>query len=684
MDEQKKDLNVHDENCCQCSGHSHEHHHDEHEHSGHEEHGCCHHHESHNEHDDCCHHEHGHEHGHEHCHEHSHSHGECCCGHSHEHSEKPNYTVYAVSLVLFALSFALPKFAFIPQIAAVLICGFSIFKTGVVSLFRLRFDETTLILIAAAAAICMGDYSEAYLITLLFSIGELIEDYAVDKSQSKVENLINLTDDVAYNELGEKIDADEIKCGDVFLVKPGDKVCVDAQIIKGQSSFDTSNLTGESIPADCKADDTILSGYINISSSVVCRATTDYSNSTAAKIKEYVEQAAGKKASTEKFITKFAKIYTPVIIIIAVLMAIAMPVFGITGFADALKRALTFMIASCPCALVISIPLSYFSAIGAASKNGVLIKGSKFINTLAKADSIAFDKTGTLTKGVLKVKEVITNGNISEDELLSYVCAVEKHSSHPMAKAICDYYKGDVPEAEDVKEIFGKGIEGTVNGKRIIAGNKKLLEDNVIQGDIKTDAHIYVCEDSVLLGAVVLADEIRSDASEAVKMLNSLGVKDVYMLSGDNNTAVSSVCSQIGGIQGFGSLLPTEKTQKVKEIKQGHKSVVYVGDGVNDAPSLAAADFGISIGSSNALALESGDATLLYTKLTAIPNIISLAKYTMRVIYSNITFALLIKLAVLIAATLGYAPIWLALFADVGVLIITVLHSVTILYRKCK
>ncbi len=637
----------------------------------------------HHKHGECC--AHGHDHcgecHHEHKHEHEHEHGDCCCGHSHEHAEKPNYIIYLVSLAVFAISFILGEIAFIAQIIAVLICGYSIFKTGIKSLAKLKFDETTLILIAAAAAICMGEYSEAYFITLLFTIGEIIEDYAVDKSQSKVDELITLTDDIAYNELGEKIDAEQLKVGDVFLVKPGDKVCTDAQITKGNSDFNTSNLTGESIPSTLEAGDKVLAGYINLSSSVICTATADYSNSTAAKIKDYVRRSSEKKANTEKFITKFARIYTPAVIITALLMAVILLTFKITDFTDAVKRALTFMIASCPCAIVISIPLAYFSAIGAASKNGVLIKGSKFINTLAKTDGIAFDKTGTLTTGALTVEKVIITGQMSENELLAYTCALEKHSSHPMAKAICKYYKGEVPTAETTNEVFGKGIAGSVNGRQIIAGNRKLLEENGIKNDININAHIYVCEGNALVGAIVLADEIRPDVRKTLSMLNSMGIKDVYMLSGDSDEAVGKTCAQIGGIHGFGGLLPTDKTQRIKEIKQTHRAVTYVGDGVNDAPSLTAADFGISAASTNALALESGDATLIHPRLTAIPKIIALARYTMRVIYSNIIFALLVKFAVMIAAAFGNAPIWLALFADVGVLIISVLHSATILRK---
>lgn len=651
---------------------------------------CCAH-EHHHDHDDCCGHEHEHhEHHHEHEHHNGHEHGDCCghehhhdhdggcCGHEHGGDEKPNLKPYIVSCAVFLLSYFAGKFSPFVILAATVICGYEVFVSGIKSLLKFKFNEATLILVAAVASMCIGEYPESFMITLLFSIGELIEDYAAGKSRSKIEELINITDDTAYNELGEKIDAESIKKGDILLIKPGDKVCVDAKIIKGSSSFDTSNLTGESIPADKNAGDEVLSGSLNLTSSVVCEATSDYSNSIAAKIKEYVQSSSQKKAESEKFITKFARIYTPTIIGLAIVLAVALPFFGV-GIKDAVIRALTFMIASCPCALVISIPLSYFGAIGASSKLGVLIKGSKFINTLAKADAIAFDKTGTLTMGQLKVRDVKAFGDAKPEDVLRFAVSLEKTSSHPIAKAIVSAYEPDVPIADDIREIFGKGIGGTVDGKKITIGNEKITEGMTLPDGTPDGICVYVCEGEKVIGEIILDDEIRSDAKQAVIDLKKLGFTGIYMLSGDAEGPVRRVCGEIGGIEGISSLLPTEKTEKIAELKSKYKGIIYVGDGVNDAPSLSASDFGISMGSASGLALEAGDATLLTSNLRSIPKAVSLARYTTMIVYTNIVFSLLVKLVVLILAALGYAPIWLALLADVGVMIIAVLRAVSVL-----
>lgn len=357
---------------------------------------------------------------------------------------------------------------------------------------------------------------------------------------------------------------------------------------------------------------------------------------------------------------------------------VALPFFGV-GIKDAVIRALTFMIASCPCALVISIPLSYFGAIGASSKLGVLIKGSKFINTLAKADAIAFDKTGTLTVGQLKVRDVKAFGDAKPEDVLRFAVSLEKTSSHPIAKAIVSAYEPNVPIADDIREIFGKGIGGTVDGKKITVGNEKITEGMDLPDGTPDGICVYVCEGEKVIGEIILDDEIRSDAKQAVIDLKKLGFTGIYMLSGDAEGPVRRVCGEIGGIEGISSLLPTEKTEKIAELKSKHKGIIYVGDGVNDAPSLSASDFGISMGSASGLALEAGDATLLTSNLRSIPKAVSLARYTTMIVYTNIVFSLLVKLVVLILAALGYAPIWLALLADVGVMIIAVLRAVSIL-----
>lgn len=573
----------------------------------------------------------------------------------------------------------MPYLPAIAKISAIITCGYSILFYGVKSLLKLKFDENTLMSVAAIASAVMGDFNEAFLIVILFSIGEYLEDYAVEKSHRRIEKLMDITTDVAYNVNGEKISAENIKEGDRILVRPGDKLCVDVKIVKGNTSFDTSNITGETLPLDVKENSFALAGYLNTGNAVICEATSDYATSTTAKIKEYVENARAQKASTEKFITKFSKIYTPVVIVSAIVIGIILTISGITSATEAIKRALTFMIASCPCALVISIPLSYYAAIGSAGKMGILIKGSKHINTLAKADAVAFDKTGTLTEGKLVLSEIKTMGNMTSEEVLNYANAVEVNSSHPIAKAICNAATKTDYKAEDVKEHFGKGIEGIVNGHKVSIGNNKLTSRETSDDSW----NIVICIDGKDMAMLKLSDKVKGDAKQMLTLLSEkTQIKSAYILSGDSQAEVNRICNEIGNIKGYGNLLPEDKAHKLEKLKELHKNIVFVGDGNNDAPSLAVADFSISIGSGSSLALETGDATLLSHSLNAIVSVVKLARHTVGVVYSNLVFSLLAKLAVLVLAVIGIAPIWLALFADVGVLILAVLNSLSVLYKK--
>ncbi len=642
-----------------------------------------------------CTHECSHNHGDGNCNHHSHEEhgcschgGGCDCGHEHAELGKTDLLVCTISVILFIVSVLLNNVVFSAILCtlAVILCGCKIFAVGIKALLKLRFDENTLIVIAALASIMLGEFHEAYFITILFTIGNLLENYAVGKSRKRIEDLIDLTSDITYNELGDKIEPQALKTGDRFLVKPGDKVCLDAEIVSGTTSFDTSNITGESIPRNLGPGEAVVSGYVNLSASVVCMATSDYANSTASKIKEYVANASNKKADTEKFITKFASIYTPAVIICALILGITLAVSGITDITDALKRALTFMIASCPCALVISIPLSYYASIGAIGKYGLLIKGSKYINAMAKADMIAFDKTGTITKGRLAVSEIVCASGTSKEAVLVLAKALEIHSSHPIAQAICNSCTGEYTEASDVKEYFGKGMEGTVDGHKIIIGTPLFCREmGCISDDVgafsDSTGGIMLCSDGKCIAMIRITDEIKSDAAIAVKALRDIGIKS-YMLSGDNDDEVDRICMQLGGITGKGNLLPQQKAEEITMLKKDSKAVIFVGDGVNDAPSLSEADFSVSIGSGSSLALESGDATLISSSLTAIPRAIKKARYTMQVIYSNIALALIFKMIVLVLAAVGIAPIWLAVLADVGILIITVMNSLSVFYRK--
>ncbi len=623
-------------------------------------------------HENCsCHAHHDH---HSHCHE-----GECCCGHEHAKFDKKDLIIFVSTAFVFILS-AMLNLGVLSQIIAlmaIILCGFKIFASGIKSLVKLKFDENTLILIAVIATIIMKEYTEGYLITLLFGIGQYLEEYSVGKSRKKIESLISLTDDKAHDEFGKEIDPRSIKIDDRILVRAGDKICVDAKIISGASSFDTSSLTGESMPKDATIGDTILSGTINLTNSVICEAISTYHDSTASKIKQYVENASDNKADTEKFITSFSKIYTPCVVIISVLIAILFPLLGISDITEAIRRALTFMIASCPCALVISIPLSYYAAIGAASKKGILVKGSKFINVLNKADTIAFDKTGTLTKGELSVTDIICEKDTDKEAALSYAAALEIHSSHPVARAILKAYDSDVSPCKNVKEIFGKGMTGIVNGKEVAIGNAAFCMEQNLDAASDTGINLYI--DNKKCAVFKLADTIRPEAKKTFEMLKKIGIKTICVLSGDTKAETERLKYLLGADIAKGSLLPTEKADEIDKMKNSGKTIIFAGDGVNDAPSLAKSDVSISVLSESAIALEAGDLTMISNSLMSIPSVIKLSKHAMRVIYTNISFALTIKFIVLLLATLGIAPIWLALFADVGVLILTVLNSLTVI-----
>ena len=639
----------------------------------------------HNEHS-CDKHCHSHHHGecHTHHHEECHCHTSCGCTHEHHEADKGSVALMILSALIFGLSFLADGILpLIITITAIAVCGHRIFISGIKSVIKLRFDESVLITIASVSAVILGEYHEGYLIILLFSIGEFLEVYAVEKSRDKINNLIDTSSDNAHNELGERIDAESIKIGDRFLVKPGDRVCVDAVVESGISSFDTSDITGESIPRDLSAGDVVLAGYINLNSSVVCKATTDYNNSTSAKIKRYVENASHNKANTEKFITRFAAIYTPCVIITAVIMGIIFALFDITDIGEAVKRSLAFMIASCPCALVISIPLSYFASIGTMSRYGLLAKGSKHINTMAEADAVVFDKTGTLTNGTLETGRIICSDDITEENALKIAKAVEIHSSHPVATAICNSYNGEHPSASDVKEYFGKGIEANVDGALITIGSASFCKSlGCYENNLTKEAGTILCIDKMPKAVITLSDELKDDAIETIDAIREMGIKNIYVLSGDNQSNVNEICRKLGIADGFGNLTPIEKAERIKEIKNTHKKVIFVGDGVNDAPALSEADFSVSSGSGNAIAIETGDAHLMSHNMKPLSRSIRKAKQTMSIIYSNIIISILSKLIVIVLAVAGITPIWLSVFADVGILMLTVINSMRLTLLK--
>ena len=616
---------------------------------------------------DCCNHKH---------HE-THS---CGCGHEHHKKSKNDLIRFLVSAIFFVMSFIpfdIEYLQIVFKSVSIILCGYKILIHGLSSLFKIKFDENTLMAIAAIAAAVMGDLNESYMIVVLFSIGEYMEEYALSKSHKRIEKLIDLTDDYTFDEAGNKIDAENIKTGDVFVVHPGDKVCTDCTIIKGNTSFDTSAITGESLPQDTVEGTDILSGYINLGTSVVCKATTNYSNSTTSRIKEYIKNASAKKSTREKFITKFASIYTPVVIICAVILTILLALLGITSITEAIKRGLTFMIASCPCALVISIPLSYFAAVGAAGKKGILVKGSVHIDTIAKADAIVFDKTGTITDGIINVESVTSKGNLTAEEIMAYAKALEINSSHPIARGICRYPTSVEYIASQVKEHFGKGIEGIIEDKKVYLGKiDTLLSDNC-----DTEEGLVLTIDGNTEAVIKLNDTIKPDTSAIFEELYKNGINKISIFSGDSHKRAQAISSQLPYTDAKGDMLPRDKAKAIDELKENH-TVVFVGDGVNDAPALTAADFSVAVGNGSSLALEAGDATLMSNTLKPLLSLRKLATHTVATVYFNIVFSLLVKVVVLLLSVFGLAPIWLALLSDVGVLIVAVLNSMSILYRQ--
>ncbi|MBQ8748909.1 MAG: cadmium-translocating P-type ATPase [Clostridia bacterium] len=549
------------------------------------------------------------------------------------------------------------------------------------------FDENTLMGVASIGALCIGEYTEAVLVMLLYSIGMLLQSKAVNKSRRSIAELMNIQAEYAYVVVdGEPVKKEiyDIKKGDLLLIKAGEKVAVDAVIIEGESSLDTSSITGESTPKYVTVGDSIISGSINKDGIIYAKATTEYYDSTVSKILELVEDATSRKSNCEQFITKFAKYYTPVVCIISLLIFLIPVILGWDTM-EWLKKALIFLVVSCPCALVISVPLSFFGGIGGLSRRGVLIKGSNYLEALAKTKVVAFDKTGTLTNGEFEVKGIKPYG-ISKNDFINYVFSLEKYSNHILGKAIIKYCKnaekeGKIKElfATNVKEIPGYGIVGNINGSQVLAGSSKMLNDKTIkfQKAEESGTVIYLAKDSICLGYVVLVDKIKDKALETINELKSLGIEKTILLSGDRKDVVTEIGTKLGFNECHGELLPNQKVEKMTELITEQKGkVAFVGDGVNDAPVLTLSDIGISMGGFGVdSAKEASDIVIMNDEIEKIPKAIKSSKKIMRIIMQNITFALCIKFAILILDVLGYATMGMAVFADVGVTILAIFNS---------
>ena len=547
-------------------------------------------------------------------------------------------------------------------------------------------DEKFLMTIATLGAILIGEYPEAVAVMLFYEIGELFQGYAINKSRKSIADMMDIKPEYANvirNNKSQKVNPDEVQIGETIEIKPGERVPLDATVVKGESTLDTSALTGESVPVEVREGANILSGCININGLIIAEVTKEYFDSTVNKVLDLVENASAKKSKSERLITRFSKIYTPIVIGLAVLLAILPPIIsGEYNFRVWIFRALSFLVVSCPCAFVISVPLSFFSGIGAASRAGVLIKGGNYLEALSKVDTVVFDKTGTLTKGVFNVQKVVVlDKNIDEDKFISLVAAAESGSNHPISKSIQKYYNKEIDtnSINSIKEISGKGIEAIIDNRKILVGNEKLIN---IPKDISIDdigTILYVEIDNKFAGYIVISDELKKDSKKTIKDLKDIGIKKTIMLTGDLEKVSKKVGKDLDLDEVYTNLLPQDKVSKFEEIIENKKSkgnVVFVGDGINDAPVLARADVGIAMGAMGSdAAIEAADVVIMTDEPSKIVTAIKSSKRTMKIAMQNISLAFGIKAIVLILSALGIADMWMAVFADTGVTILAVLNS---------
>lgn len=545
------------------------------------------------------------------------------------------------------------------------------------------FDENFLMIIATLGAFYIGEYPEAVLVMLLFSIGEYLSDLAVDNSKKAIVELMDLRSDKINLKNVGITDVSNAKIGDIFVVAPGEKVALDGIIIKGESHLDTSSLTGETVPRAVYKNSEVLSGTINLEGVLEVKATKTFETSTASKIIEILEKSEEKKTKTEKFITRFSKVYTPIVVLLAILIIIIPTILG-GNFNTWLYRALEMLVISCPCALVISVPLGYFSGIGKCSKEGILVKGSNILDDLVNIDTIIFDKTGTITEGVFEVTKIYSVNN-KDTELLKLAAEAEVNSNHPIALSIKKAYGKEIKsKITNAKEISGAGISCIIGEDNILVGNKKLLKYNKIDVEENKELGtiVYVAKNKKLLGYIVISDKIKTNAKESLDKLRSDGISNLVMLSGDDEEVVKVISKKLNLDKAYGNLLPQDKVNILEEYKKYNKTA-FVGDGINDAPVIKCADVGIAMGGIGSDAtIEASDIVLMKDDLSNLADAIKISKITKKIVLSNIIFAIMFKIIMLVLAVLGITPIWLAVFADVGVTIISVFNSLRIFIKR--
>ena len=614
------------------------------------------------------------------------------CEHHHHHNETNNKKEAAVIIAaaaVFTVAFLMQSTGtgrFLIFLTAYLIAGGEILWKAVKNILRGEiFDENFLMGVATLGAMAIGEYPEAVMVMILYRIGEYFQGLAVKKSRKSITDLMDIRPEHANVEENGIIltkSPEKVKINDIIIVKAGEKIPLDGEIIEGKAIIDTSALTGESIPREAQKGDTVLSGCINTNGLIKIRVTKEFTDSTVSKILELVEHASSKKAKAENFITKFAHYYTPVVVFGALLLATIPPVLTGTAFNIWIERALTFLVISCPCALVISVPLSFFAGIGGASKCGILIKGSSYLELLSKPDSVVFDKTGTLTKGSFKVTKINPQAGITREELLELTAAAENFSNHPIAISIKNAYGKEINPTTitDVVEDAGNGVSADINGIRVLAGNAKLMEKYNINFKQSNESGtiIYTAKNNEFIGYIVISDEIKPDSTDAVKELKKL-VNNIVMLTGDSENTARHIAAKLGIEKYYSELLPADKVAKIEEIIQNkakNKSVIFTGDGINDAPVLARADIGIAMGGLGSdAAIEASDVVIMDDKPSKIPAAVKIAQKTMLIVRQNIIFAIGVKVLFLMLGAFGYMTMWGAVFADVGVTLLAVLNS---------
>lgn len=699
------------------TAHAHEHHHEhtEHEHC----HNHCREHEhSHDHHGHCC--DHDHEHHHDHCcdHDHEHHQGDCCghhhdhgdgcnCGHDHSHEQDPSEAkkellTLAAGAVLLAAGVLLKiVLSGTPWVStAVLLAAFVIVAAEIVvqAVNNIRhgdiFGESFLMAIAGIGAVCIGEIPEGVMVFLLYRLGEYLQTKAVSSSRKSISTLLDVRPDHANlleNGQSREVEAAQVQVGQTILVRPGEKVPLDGMVLEGASQLDTAALTGESVPRDIAPGQPVMAGCINLSGALEIRVERSFGESTASKILEMVEHASEKKAASEKFITRFARVYTPIVCLAAVIVAVLPPLLGVMPWSRSIYSALCFLVISCPCALVISVPLSFFAGIGRASREGVLVKGGNHLETLAEAQIVAFDKTGTLTEGRFSVSDCLLADGVSREMLLELAAQAECRSTHPIAQSILTAYGKPLDEAalEDYQEVSGHGVSVTADGHRILAGKRDyLLEAGISLPEPPSSAAtaVYVAADGVYQGAVLLRDAPKRDAKSAIAALRALGIRKTAMLSGDSRPVVEEIAREIGLDQATGELLPQDKLEELNRLRgqlTGKGRLLYAGDGINDTPVLASADIGIAMGGLGAdAAIETADVIIMGDEPSKIASGIRIARRTSRIATENIIFAIAVKVLVMILSVTGHVELWAGVFADVGVCMLCVLNTLRINRKK--